>query len=590
MNKKYSNTFILTSIIMFIFFLIKPLTIFDIISVSKFLEWIEFISFLIFIPTFFIILYDLKIKNKIDVNKIIYLKRFNNVLISQSKDSLFYNGDLEEESKEIIKEISTTLNIDRSSIWLYSNNKKTQIICQQLYTKKNDSYTQNIRIPTKKHESYFNALNNKITIIANNTETNPLTKSFYIEYLKPLGIKSTIDIPIIYNGDVKGVISIESFDKRSWKEEEINFVQVLSSLYSLAWSINKSNELNNRIKVKEQEIRNKMNAINKSNLVMELDLNGYVLNANDNFLLLTGYDKNEIIGKKFTTFTKIDNSFIWEKLMKGEYHSDKFEILKKNGDYIWIRATYNPILDVEGNIYKIMKIAVDINESVLQREEIEKKNIYLEHAAKIIRHDMHSGINTYLPRGISSLERRLPKEDIERLKLESPLKLLKEGLKHTQLVYKGVYEFTNLVKHNSELNKTECNIKEILYNYLSSTVYLSQVLLDDNLPIIQVNESLFCTAIDNLIRNGLKYNDSTNKIVKIYSENKYIVIEDNGRGLSQEDLDNYSKPYSRRKDQKESGTGLGLNICLAILKEHGFSITTEKVIPNGTKIKIKIYD
>jgi hypothetical protein len=53
-----------------------------------------------------------------------------------------------------------------------------------------------------------------------------------------------------------------------------------------------------------------------------------------------------------------------------------------------------------------------------QLNEINKKNSYLEHAARIIRHDMHSGINTYMPRGISSLEKRLTIEDIQRLKIE----------------------------------------------------------------------------------------------------------------------------------------------------------------------------
>ena len=52
---------------------------------------------------------------------------------------------------------------------------------------------------------------------------------------------------------------------------------------------------------------------------------------------------------------------------------------------------------------------------------------------------MHSGINTYIPRGITSLERRLSEDDIKRLNIEAPLKMIKEGLKHTQKVYKGVY-------------------------------------------------------------------------------------------------------------------------------------------------------
>jgi signal transduction histidine kinase len=233
-----------------------------------------------------------------------------------------------------------------------------------------------------------------------------------------------------------------------------------------------------------------------------------------------------------------------------------------------------------------MKIATDITESFNQQKEIEKKNTYLEHAAKILRHDMHSGINTYMPRGVSSLERRLKKEDIEALKIEAPLKMIKEGLKHTQKVYKGVYEFTNLVKPNAILTKTDCDLAKILKSYLESTSYLSQVVIDE-LPSVSVNESLFCTAVDNLIRNGLKYNDSDTKFVKLYFEDDNMIIQDNGRGITQKDFDYLSQPYTRKEGQKESGTGLGLNICVAILKEHGFNISCEKN-DIGTKMKIKI--
>jgi light-regulated signal transduction histidine kinase (bacteriophytochrome) len=219
--------------------------------------------------------------------------------------------------------------------------------------------------------------------------------------------------------------------------------------------------------------------------------------------------------------------------------------------------------------------------------ELNKKNIYLEHAAKIIRHDMHSGINTYLPRGIKSLQRRISEEDIDRLKIKSPMQLISDGLFHAQKVYAGVYEFTNLVKENASMSKTQVNIKEILSEYLKLTAYNQQVIIDDNLPVIEANEALFCTAVDNLIRNGLKYNDSPTKWIKVYYENGCIVVEDNGRGLSNEEFIKLSEPYARKKNQKENGTGLGLNICVQILSEHGFSITAERT-GTGTKLKIKI--
>ena len=236
------------------------------------------------------------------------------------------------------------------------------------------------------------------------------------------------------------------------------------------------------------------------------------------------------------------------------------------------------------------------------KDDLSKKNIYLEHAAKIIRHDMHSGINTYIPRGIKSLKRRLTEEQIKELKITSPLKLVEDGLHHARKVYSGVYEFTNLVKENAQMSKTPNNIKQILDEYLSLTAYKNQVLLNDNLPVsLEVNEPLFCTAIDNLIRNGLKYNDSPTKWVKIYFEGNYnkgsfIIIEDNGRGMTQSEFDELSKPYVRKEGQKEKGTGLGLNICKAILKEHGFELSIEEIeddpdtveIESGTKMRIKI--
>jgi PAS domain S-box-containing protein len=351
------------------------------------------------------------------------------------------------------------------------------------------------------------------------------------------------------------------------------------------------------LKRKEIEISNRMNAINKSNAVIEFDLSGIIKFANDLFLKTIGYTNDEIIGKHHSIFIE-DNikdtdeyRDFWKMLSGGEFFSGEITRMKKDGSLIYLQATYNPILGSDGKPYRIMKISTDITESYNQQMEIEKKNTYLEHSSKILRHDMHSGINTYMPRGLRSLERRLSDDQIKELKLEAPLKMIKEGLRHTQKVYKGVYEFTNLVKKDVVLNRTECNLKDILEDYLSSTAYRSQVIIED-LGILDVNESLFCTSIDNLIRNGLKYNDSSTKCVKIYLESNgkdsFICIEDNGRGMSQEDFEHLSRPYTRKEGQQETGTGLGLNICTAILKEHGFPITSEKMIEVGTKIKIKI--
>ena len=169
------------------------------------------------------------------------------------------------------------------------------------------------------------------------------------------------------------------------------------------------------------------------------------------------------------------------------------------------------------------------SEKELMRQVMEK-NVYLEHAAKILRHDMHSGINTYLPRGVRSLERRLGEDRIKELKIQAPIRLIKDGLAHSQQVYRGVFEFTNLVREDATLTLEKTSIKESLTQYLKRTAYKDQVKISSELPDAYINEALFCTAIDNLIRNGLKYNDSKTKFVKISMENNKLSISDNGRG------------------------------------------------------------
>ena len=219
-----------------------------------------------------------------------------------------------------------------------------------------------------------------------------------------------------------------------------------------------------------------------------------------------------------------------------------------------------------------------------QLRDINKKNTYLEYAARIIRHDMHSGINTYIPRGLSSLEKRISVDEMNNLKITSPIKMIKDGLAHTQKVYKSVYEFTNLVKHTVVLDRDMVDIKESLLKYLTNTSYKNQVELDD-LVTLNVNETLFWNAIDNLIKNGLRYNNSETKMVKIYMEKDYLIVEDNGVGFTQKEFENITGGNVKKDADSESGLGLG--ITKTILEEHGFSMEFEK-IETGTKIKIKI--
>ena len=381
--------------------------------------------------------------------------------------------------------------------------------------------------------------------------------------------------------------------------EVTNWYEWLSVIFFMPPFFIVVSEFIKKTKVKEAKIDTQLKAIDHSNLVVTLDIKGNLLSCNQKFLDLTLFTESELVGRHHSTLCNNEYSKskeykeFWYKLNKGEFISGTFERKNKKGESIWLFGTYTPLKDSKGNYHRVLKIAVDITAQYKAEMQVKQKSIYLEHASKIIRHDMHSGINTYLPRGIRSLKRRLDENQIKELKIKAPLQLIEDGLEHARKIYSGVYEFTNLVKQNSQMNIEKSDVKQILNNYLKLTAYKNQVLLDDNLPNdLKINQSLFCTAMDNLIRNGLKYNDSKTKWVKIYQETapsgkKAICIEDNGRGISQKDLIHLSQPYIRKTSQQEKGTGLGLNICIAILREHGFTLTAKK-LKQGTKLTIEL--
>jgi PAS domain S-box-containing protein len=348
-----------------------------------------------------------------------------------------------------------------------------------------------------------------------------------------------------------------------------------------------------KYKDENQKINDKLKAINNSNIVVVYDSKGNIVKANNNFCKAVGYTHEELVGLHHMLF--VPNNVVkskeyrdfWKQLRAGSNIKQKFKRVKKNGDLIWLYGSYNPIKSGSGAVYQVINVGNDVTGEHNAQLELRNKNTYLEHAAKILRHDMHSGINTYIPRGIKSLERRIKPEQIKELKIETPLKLIKDGLDHAQRVYRGVFEFTNLVKENAVLEKGEYDLGNILKDYLRKTAYSDQIIIDD-LPTMLVNEALFCTGIDNLIRNGLKYNDSKTKFIKIKMiDEKHLAVIDNGRGMSQKDFDELSQPYQRKEGQKEKGTGLGLNISVAIFKEHGFQMFVEK-LEVGTMIKVKI--
>ncbi|MEO7975526.1 ATP-binding protein [Flavobacterium sp.] len=124
--------------------------------------------------------------------------------------------------------------------------------------------------------------------------------------------------------------------------------------------------VNEQLKAKEQQLSNHINAIAVSNASIEFDLEGNILDANDNFLKIMGYSLHDLLGKHHSIF--VDKAYsesliyelFWNNLKQGIHQKDEFERINKTGKMVWLLGSYNPILDIDGKPYKILKLATDV--------------------------------------------------------------------------------------------------------------------------------------------------------------------------------------------------------------------------------------
>ena len=127
------------------------------------------------------------------------------------------------------------------------------------------------------------------------------------------------------------------------------------------------------------EFEGKVNAIDKAQAMIEFDLAGHVLHANDNFLKAMGYQLGEIQGRHHRLFCEESYTAsqayadFWAKLNRGEFDAGRYMRLGKGGRPIWIQATYNPIYDGNGRLHKVVKFATDVTAQVELEESVKRR-------------------------------------------------------------------------------------------------------------------------------------------------------------------------------------------------------------------------
>jgi len=204
-----------------------------------------------------------------------------------------------------------------------------------------------------------------------------------------------------------------------------------------------------------REKEDMLTALSRSSAVIEFSLDGIILNANDNFLKAMGYSQNQILGKHHSMFCdphEVESSAykqFWSELKQGRFISDRFKRIDSHGNEVWLEASYNPIHDDNGDLYKVAKFATVITEQMRREQAISQTAEIAYDISKQTDADAENGLEV-VKQTISTMKALSKKLETAS---EGINKLDVQSAKVADLVdsIKGIADQTNLLALNAAI-------------------------------------------------------------------------------------------------------------------------------------------
>lgn len=493
------------------------------------------------------------------------------------------------------------LNISRASIWILEEDK---LVCIDLFDKTTTKHLTEKEIQALDYPVYFKALNEGIAIVANDALTNKYTSELNENYLKPLDIKSILDLPIRENGQLIGVLCCENKkNKKNWNEADLAFARSITDIYSIL-------KVQFHRKIIEKEL---IESKRKLSLITETSKDGFVIFENrfvtyisPNYFKLIGYDLDEIHSMTpddiFNHMHPDDvenvKAIIYYNLSK-KIKNFKYQhrLRNKSGKYLWREDSASVIYDSKGLYSKYIIISRDI--SAMKDTEIKIEKLYalsksqnekLLDFTHIISHNIRSNTSNM------TMIMNLIDETDEEAERKEYFKLLKESnAKLSDTIY-YLNETIN-VKLNTTEQKVPLSVKSEIEKAL---IGINGIIKNEKVEIsINVKEdctiksipSYFESIMFNLITNAIKYKaHDRNPIISIELVKKgskcIISVKDNGLGIDMNR--NKDKIFGMYKTfhGNNDAVGLGLFMTKNHVEALGGTIELESEVGKGSKFKL----
>lgn len=271
-----------------------------------------------------------------------------------------------------------------------------------------------------------------------------------------------------------------------------------------------------------------INALDRSQAIIEFTPTGDIIHANENFLQCVGYSLKEIQGKHHSMFC--DPAFyqehpnFWHELQQGQFKTGTFLRTTRHGDTIWLEASYNPIFDQNNTVTKVVKFATDIT-SIGQQLAAVKEASKIAQQATIEADSQWSGCDTIFDQSVS-VSKAVSEEVVQAAQLIRELSEHSAQIEKTIHVIRGISEQTNLLALNAAIESARAGehgrgfavvadeVRNLSRRTNESTHDIEQV-TTKNAELVQQATNLLNNAQQKVAENYQLIQDTSNKFQTI---------------------------------------------------------------------------
>lgn len=369
----------------------------------------------------------------------------------------------------------------------------------------------------------------------------------------------------------------------------------------------------------EDELRKASQAVEQSpSVVIITDTSGHIVYSNPKFTELTGYTKEEVLGKNPRFLSSGETSTdeyneLWNALRSGGEWVGEFHNKKKNGKLYWESAVISTIKNTDGNITHYLAVKEDITEKKQLEAEVKLRNLEVANAqllagvgkmANMIAHDLRNPLSS-IKMGMQILKNQvnqpMGKEGVELIDISM------EQVHYMEAILSDLLSFSRPDQINNEWLSIEQLINTSLIS-IQAQIDADNIMIkadyQTGLPTIFADKTKLRQVFSNIIINALQaFADQANNQAGNQTKNNRTIaiivllkitelepkleikITDNGTGIDRETKDKLFEPFFTTKAK---GTGLGLAIVKRIIEQHEGDISISSIINEGTEVTITL--